>query len=367
MKIRTLLFFPLLMMSCAHQAPVNDQQPNTKLALASSKLLVLPIAPIVGSTISGQQISLGGFSGLVFKEEKDGELIFQANTDRGPTSNLVNSDRPFLLPEFTPEIVTLKTKLKENSLEVSAELKLKKKNGQPLTGLLNSREEEVPVDIFGMPSSIDKEGLDLKGLTYDGEGGYWLADQYAPSLVHFDVEGKMIRRLTPGTELPKIYSERLTNQGFSGIARIENKIFGILQTPLANEPGIARIVEFNLETMRTNFEYFYPFENQKAKIYNFQAINDKSFLVIEDHAIYKITLNGSDQNVNKEFILDLAKTSLQKIEKVKGLAIIDHRRLAIINNNNFQISGKIDFETGVSPVALNKNELLILEFNRDIF
>ena len=38
-----------------------------------------------------------------------------------------------------------------------------------------------------------------------------------------------------------------------------------------------------------------------------------------------------------------------------------------LNNNNFQISGKIDFETGVSPVALNKNELLILEFNRDIF
>lgn len=362
MKICPLIIMPLILISCAHQNTIEVQ----KLELIKTTHLILPIAPIIGTTTSGQQVSLGGFSGLVFKEEKSGELVFQTHTDRGPIGTTVVKDRPFLLPDFSPEIVTIKTNFKNNAFEISDELKLKKKNGQPLTGLPNHREEENPVDVYGMPSSIDKEGLNIKGITYDGEGGYWMADEYTPSLAHFDVEGKMLRRLVPGIELPKLYSERLTNRGFEGIAKVENKLFGILQSSLLHEPGIARMLEVNLETLHTTAEYFYPFEKNSDKICDLFALNDKNFLVIEEKKIFKIKLNESDKNVTKELIIDLSNSIFKSTDKIEGLAMIDKHRLAVISHNEFGINGKIDFVSGIAQMKNTKNELLILEFNHDL-
>jgi 3-phytase len=362
-QLITLLLLSCGITSCAHQAAVQNDQ---DLILVSSIHLILPVSPEVGTTSSGQKISLGGFSGLVFKEEKDGELIFQTHTDRGPNGYNIEKDRPFLLPDFTPEIVTIKTHLKDKTFEVSDELKLKKKNGQFLTGLPNHRAEENPVDVNGMPTSVDKDGLDTEGITYDGEGGYWMTDEYAPSLVHFDVEGKMLRRLIPGIEIPKIYSERRPNRGFEGIAKFENKLFGVLQSPLPSEEGFSRIVEVNLETMRTSAEYFYPFEKGADKIGDMTILSEKTFLVLEQKKIFKIQLNGSDQNVSKKLIIDLANTSFKNIEKAEGITLIDRRRIAVICDNDFQISGQTNFTTGISPFNQTKNELLILEFNQDL-
>jgi 3-phytase len=363
MKTRNYLLSLFLLASCAHQTELQQKHPQ----LVKTTHLTLLIAPEVGTTTSGQKITLGGFSGLVFKEEKDGELIFQTHTDRGPNGYNINKDRPFLLPDFSPEIVTIKTHLKENTFEVSAELKLKKHTGLPLTGLPNHREEENPVDVNGMPTSIDKDGLDTEGIAYDGEGGYWLADEYGPSLVHFDVEGKMLRRLMAGIEIPKIYSERTPNRGFEGIARFENKVYGVLQSPLPREEGISRIVEVNLEAMRTSAEYFYPFEKGADKIGDMSLLTEKTFLVLEQKKIFKITLNGSDQNVSKELIIDLDTTSFKSVEKAEGITTIDRRRIAVICDNDFQISGKTDFTTGISPLNEAKNEMLILEFNQDLY
>lgn len=367
MKIRIVLLPLLLLVSCAHQSTTTATGINKPdLQLINSIHLSLANAPVIGTTTSGQKIMLGGFSGLVFKEEKDGEIIFQTHTDRGPNGYNVEKDRPFLLPDFSPEIVTIKTRLKEKTFEVSDELKLKKFSGLPLTGLPNHREEENPIDVNGMPTSIDKDGLDIEAMTYDGEGGYWMADEYAPSIVHFDVEGKMLRRLSAGIEIPKIYSERMPNRGFEAVAKFENKLFGIMQSPLPHEEGISRIVEINLEAMRTSAEYFYPFEKGAEKIGDMALINEKTFLVLEQKKIFKITLNGSDQNVSKELILDLAGTSFKDVEKVEGITLINRHKIAVISDNDFQISGKTDFTTGISPFNQAKNELLILEFNQDL-
>ena len=370
MKILSFLSPLLLLVSCANVSTTSINVTaigKSGLKLVSSTHLTLPVAPVIGTTTSGQKIQLGGFSGLVFKEEKDGELIFQTHTDRGPNGYNIDKDRPFLLPDFSPEIVTIKTRLKEKIFEISAELKLKKFNGQPLTGLPNHRDEENPIDVNGMPTSMDKDGLDIEGLTYDGEGGYWLGDEYSPSLVHFDVEGKMLRRLAAGIEIPKIYSERMPNRGFEGIAKFENKLFGILQSPLPHEAGISRIVEINLESMRTSAEYFYPFEKDVDKIGDMTLLTEKSFLVLEQKKIFKISLNGSDQNVTKELIFDLDTSSFKDIEKTEGITVIDQRRIAVICDNDFQISGKTDFTTGLSPFNQSKSELLILEFNQDLY
>lgn len=365
----------LLMLGCASAPSTSSNIQST-----SSTHFKMTSTPLIGSTLSGQKIKLGGFSGLHFVEAKEGSLMFQTVTDRGPNGELNGIDRPFLLPEFSPIVVFLKADLVTKELSVVAEIKLKKRDGTPLTGLPNTRLEENPTDIFGLYYSVDQQGLDIEGLTADGEGGWWMSDEYAPSLVHFNDEGKMLRRLTPSNELPRMYSERKTNRGFEGISKVENKLYGILQSPLpkeqpAKDGEFTRIVEVDLETMKTSAEYFYMFEKGNDKIGDIVALSPKNFLVIEQNGkvgessqkyIYRITLGESDQLVKKTLIADLKNTPFNNVEKIEGLAVIDSKRIAIIYDNDFQINGKTNQATGLTPLNESVNQLLILEFSENL-
>lgn len=365
----------LLMMGCSSISSSPEKAQST-----TSTLFKMTNTPFIGTTLSGQKVKLGGFSGLQFIEEKEGSLIFQTVTDRGPNGELNGIDRPFLLPEFSPTVVFLKVDLASKELSVAAEIKLKKKDGTPLTGLPNTRLEENPTDIFGLYYSVDQQGLDIEGLTFDGEGGWWMADEYAPSLVHFNGEGKYLRRLTPSNELPRMYSERKTNRGFEGVSKVENKLYGILQSPLpkeqlAKDGEFSRIVEVDLETMKTSAEYFYMFEKGNDKIGDMVALNARNFLVVEQNGkigehsqkyIYRITLGESDQLVKKTLIADLKNTAFNNVEKVEGLALIDSKRLALVYDNDFQLNGKTNQATGLTPLNDSVNQLLILEFSESL-
>ena len=284
-------------------------------------------------------------------------------------------DRPFLLPDYSPRIVTLKADLKKNTLEVVDQLPLKKKDGRPLTGLPNQRTEENPTDLYGYMYSIDPMGLDTEAITRDGEGGYWVGEEYAPSLVHFDSKGVMTRRLTPANELPKIYLERRPNRGFEGIALIENKLYGFLQSPIVKTDTSSRIVEVDLDSMRTSAEYFYPFEKGNDKIGDAVALGKNTMLVIEQNGkvgkessklIYKITLNGEDKPVEKTLIADLKDTPFNNVEKVEGLALVNSHQLALVYDNDFQISERTDPKTGLTPLNQELNQLLILDFKENL-
>jgi 3-phytase len=340
----------------------------------------MSIAPDVGTTLSGQKVKLGGFSGLQFIEEKNGDLFFETITDRGPNSYTNGLDRPFLLPDYSPRVIVIKADVTSKQISVVSDVKLKKSDGSPLTGLPNNRLEENPIDIFGLYYSVDQMGLDTEGIAKDNEGGWWVADEYGPSLVRFNKEGKMLRRLMPGLELPRMYSDRKPNRGFEAIVKLENKIFGFLQSPLPKELGpndgnFSRIVEVNLETMKTSAAYFYYFEKGNDKIGDAVAISAKTFLVLEQNGktgeksqkfIYRITLGDSDQPVSKTLIADLKDTPFNEFEKIEGLALIDDRRIALVNDNDFQINGKTNHATGLTPFSEDLNLLLILEFSENI-
>lgn len=367
-----------LTMAACSTAPTSSQKTQR---FSASTLFTMSNAPLVGTTLSGQKIKLGGFSGLLFVEQKEGALLFQTITDRGPNGEMRDGDRPFLLPEFSPTVVFLKADLATKDLSVVAEIKLKKKDGTPLTGLPNARTEENPTDVFGLYYSVDQEGMDIEGLALDSEGGWWVSDEYGPSLAHFAHDGKLLRRLMPHNELPKMYSERKTNRGFEGVAKVENKLYGILQSPLPREQPskngeFARIVEVDLDTMKTSAEFFYLFEKGNDKIGDIVAIDSKNFLVIEQNGkvadksqkfIYKITLGESDQLVKKTLIADLKNTPFNNVEKVEGLTLVDNKRLAIIYDNDFQINGKTNQATGLTPLNESANQLLILEFTDLLF
>lgn len=366
----------LILSACASNKVPSSTTSNKQ----SARLFTMINTPYIGNTLAGQQIKLGGFAGLQFVETKENHFIFQTITDRGPIGNLNGIDRPFLLPEFSPSIIFLKADLKTNELSVIAEIKLKKNDGTMLTGLPNSRLEENPTDIFGLYYSIDEQGLNTQGLALDGEGGWWIADKYAPSLVHFNEEGKMLRRLIPNIELPRMYSDKKSNHGFEGVAKVNNKLYGILQGTLPKEQfnkngDFTRITEVDLETYKTSAEYFYMLEKGDNKVSDITALDATNFLVIEQNGkvgpesqkyIYRISLGESDQMVKKTLVANLKNTPFNNVEKVEGLTIIDNKRLAVIYNNDFQLNGKTDYTTGLTPLREKINQLLILEFTESI-
>jgi 3-phytase len=340
-------------------------------------------APLIGETMAKQQVKLGGFSGLQYISRDDSSFYFQTITDRGPNGEIIGNERPFLLPEYSPKIVTLRADLKTKELVVVSEINLKKKDGSALSGLPNARTEENPIDIFGLYYSIDKDGLDTEGLVSDGSGGWWVSDEYGPSIIHFSPEGKMTKRLSPGVEIPRMYSERKMNRGFEGIAFYNNKVFGFLQSPLLKEShaelyknGVfSRIAEIDLETMKTSAEYFYPFEGDSDKIGDAVSIAPKTFLVLEQngkngdkaqHAIYRIKLGESDNLVEKKLVADLKNTPFGNYEKVEGLTFIDNHHLALAYDNDFGIAGDSDLKSGKTPLEDRKNQILLLEFKDDL-
>jgi 3-phytase len=331
--------------------------------------------PVVGITQSNQKVLLGGLSGLRLKKVTNDELLFESITDRGPNGYFrSNNERPFLLPEFSPQIPTLKVNFNDNTFEVVSVHKLKNPKSGPLSGLPNSRKEENPIDIYGYMNSLDPNGIDSEALTSDDEGGFWVGEEYAPSLVHFNSTGVMTRRLTPFNELPKMYAERKSNRGFEGIAKDKNKLFGFLQSPLPMDKNFARIVEVDLETLKTSGEYFYEFGPNMDKLGDAAFIGQNQFLVIEQNGkkgeesrkyVYKVTFNGIDKLVKKELLVDLGLTPFKLIEKVEGLAVIDSHRIALVNDNDFQISAQTETTTGMTPFNNDPNEMIILEFKED--
>lgn len=375
-KMKSLCLVSVLMILATGCASTSKNKTSSQQqTMKNFTLFKMNNTPFIGTTISGQKIKLGGFSGLQFSGEKDGAIFFQTVTDRGPNGEPNGVDRPFLLPEFSPTVVVLKADLTTNELSVAAEIKLKKKDGSPLTGLPNTRLEENPTDVFGLYYSVDPQGLDIEGLVFDGEGGWWMADEYAPSLVHFNEQGLMLKRLTPNNQLPRMYSDRKVNRGFEGVARVDSKIYGFLQSPLPKETSkdgeFSRIVEVDLETMKTSAEYFYLFEKGNDKIGDAVALSPTTFLVLEQNGktgeqsqkyIYRMTLGESDQLVTKTLVADLKNTPFNNVEKIEGLALVDNHRLALVYDNDFQVNGKTNHATGLTPLNESVNQLLILEF-----
>src|SRR4051812_37552489 len=73
---------------------------------AEIQIFRFPKTPVIGTTLDGKPVSLGGFSGLSFEgqDSSSGEWKFITHTDRGPNPDPVTLPdntkvRPFSLPK----------------------------------------------------------------------------------------------------------------------------------------------------------------------------------------------------------------------------------------------------------------------------
>ncbi|WP_017655604.1 phytase [Fortiea contorta] len=394
--------------------------------------------PKLGTTSTGQDILLGGFSGLYFQGVADnGNLKFVTNTDRGPNGEPTGVNRPFFLPDFQPEIVSFELNKTTGEITITKRTGLFRQDGTtPLTGLPNLQAnaaglaytDEVAVDLNNKVLPNDPLGADLEGIVVAENGDYWLVDEYRPAIYHFDSNGKLRDRFIPkgtatapnpdapagtfGTEvLPEVYASRRNNRGFEAVALEGNKLYAFIQSALDNPDTAAdttsrnsrnlRILEFDIVTKEVTGQYLYLLDDitgagnaRTDKIGDAVSLGNGKFAVVErddlgtsasNKLIYQIDItkatNINNQGnliiptgktieqltpadllvsrivpVSKTLIANAAQLGYTGVEKLEGLALVGPNTLALLNDNDFNVTGntpteKLGLLELVNPIA----------------
>lgn len=257
--------------------------------------------PLAGVTTAKQDIEFGGFSGLAYEgTTREGKLEFVTHTDRGPNAEPTGIFRPFLLPQFNPQVVRFTLDPSNGAFELKQRIFLKRGDGTALTGLPNTKlsanasqpfNDEVPVDLRGNGLPLDPLGADLEGIVLDADGSMWTCDEYRPALYHFDAGGTLLQRYIPiGTHaaagkpvpapgvagefgieaLPAVIAQRRQNRGFEGIALQGGKVYAFVQSPARNPATVGnaalntmknvRFVELDPVTLATR-QFIYILDN----------------------------------------------------------------------------------------------------------
>lgn len=229
-----------------------------------------------------------GFGSGAYHRPGDPSNVFWTITDRGPNiacnetaaiigiADFCGSDdagKVFPLPDFTPTIYKIALKSKpfggRFTYKVLATVPLKDSQGAPITGLPNpfsQTDTENAYDALGNPVAFDVNGLDTEALVVLKNGTFWVADEYGPSIVHVNRDGRILQRIVPATLeqdlasasypvaglLPEILGKRKLNRGAEGIAITPDQkfLYFSLQSPLANPDNDAYKASRNLRILK---------------------------------------------------------------------------------------------------------------------
>lgn len=372
-KMFSILSF-LLLSACSTTKETN--QINIPKDSISKKIFTLKSPISIGKTMGDQEIFLGGFSGINFKETRDGNYYFQVLTDRGPTVRLNKEQTYFVLPDYQPQLLILKADASTQELSVSATIPLKQFEDKAATGLPTSREIENPLDLFGFNYSIDKEGMNLRGLEQKSDGTFWSADEYLPSLLGFKSNGNLQRRLYATNGLPRIYMEKLNDQGFKTATLKDDMLYGFIPNfkseQVDQNKNTYRIVKVDTEQLRTENEYLYKLEAASSELVAAAAISNKKILVLEKssnnhYKLYLIDQFQSDSLVEKKLLLDLHDLKLPIKDRISDFTIIDEKSLAFVTNNNYQLQNSVDKKNGLVTFNQSPSQIILLSFQQSLF
>lgn len=343
----------------------------------------------LGTTPNGVKMHNGGFGTALARDPNDARAVYLL-TSRGPGVELGGSVR-LVLPTFAPQLG--KFRVEGDSLKLIQTIELKDPSGNNLIGLPTSIGENY-ADLEGRSLAPSAKGINPAGLVALADGTFWVADEYGPSLVHFDATGKMLERITPtgtGKVLPKVLARRRTERGLTGLTLTPDgkTLVAVLESPLANPTRQAtstsrtvRLVAFDLTTGATR-QFLYLLDNAAFRIGDVAALSNDRFLVVETDAqalangvsptkrLYQISLadatdvsdpanaeagrlvNGKTLDfattaelesngiraVQKTFVLDLMQAlPTFAHDNVQGLAVLSPTLVAISTNDDFGIT-----------------------------
>ncbi|MFG2647813.1 esterase-like activity of phytase family protein [Streptomyces sp. NPDC048436] len=350
-----------------------------------------------GTVRDDRGVDLGGIGSDIYPAGRKGE--FWTVTDRGPNGQIKvggKKRRTFPVPGFDPAIV--KVRVSGDTVKVIDALALTTSSGRPVTGLPNQEgRDEAPFTYDAeTPLTYDPNGLDTEGIVRAHDGSFWLVDEYGPSLVHVSAHGKVLKRYVPeglklsgadypvAEALPGILLHRKGNRGFEGLAQLPGgDLVMAVQSPLSlpdEDAGegsrTTRLLRFSPKKQAVTAEYAYRFDpvgvvdpgeddTSELKISSVVAIGRDQLLVEErtDKAarLQTVELDRRSDILGDRWDDDTTKPSLEQLDdptasgvpalkkrllvdlggianvpgKIEGVALVDRRTLALINDNDF--------------------------------
>lgn len=363
-----------------------------------------------------------GFGSGLSRRADDPPGIVWAAGDRGPNIKVSDAVELYGLDRLEPLLdeggakimprldlgpAIAQLRVAGDRVEIVRSLRIADADGRPVSGLPvpggpHTRCEPA-FDLEGEPLPPDPSGLDTEGIAALANGGFWLSDEFGPSLVRLDSGGRVLKRLVPeGTELegaaypveaslPAIAARRQINRGFEAIALAPDckSLFVAFQSPLAHPDESAheqarhvRLWRLDPETGEVIGQYLYPldppetFERDRAKtplersdlkVSELCLLGANSLLVLERGSettkIYKVT--PADALALPPEHLDLAtrptveelsagEIGLPVLAKhllfssddapevsadLEGMAILSPSELLLVSDNDFGVEG----------------------------
>jgi len=242
----------------------------------------------------------------------------------------------------------------------------------PLTGRAPAGSAEAEMEpIFDLKGHVlpnDPLGVDPEGVGALADGGFWVSEEYGPSLLQVDAEGVVRRRWTPpGREtpgalpvLPAAALRRRLNRGFEGLAVSgdERWLYVVFQSALIGEPrDRTAIWKLDAATGALAGAYDYPFDPPES----FTADAEAGEVTSADLKVCELVWTGPDRLLVLERIrfsariysVDVSKPGL--LEKhpafstddhpevapdLEGMALMSDRELLIATDNDFGTEGQ---------------------------
>jgi hypothetical protein len=256
------------------------------------------------------------------------------------------------LPRFQPALAELQVGADEVSLIRT--LPLRTPEG-PLSGLAPPApagcDMEPTFDLDGQELPPDPAGVDTEGLAALADGGFWLSEEYGPSILRVDPEGLVLTRLTPpGAE------RRRLNRGFEGLTMStdERWLYVIFQSGLEGDQALeTRIWTIDSRDGSLADDHSYPFdppesfaEDEPASASDLKACEvlctgPDRLLVLErvtrSARIYRVDL-GRGRALTKTLVFstDLHQGIAPDLE---GMCLLSQRELLISTDNDFGVEG----------------------------
>jgi hypothetical protein len=272
------------------------------------------------------------------------------------------------MPDFTPSMVELQ--VHDDRVEPVRTLPLRAPgglmSGRALPGSAEAAMEPT-FDLAGRPLPPDPRGVDTEGLAALSDGGFWVGEEYGPSLMKVDADGVVRRRWVPpgldlpGAEpvLPAWAGRRHLNRGFEGVAVSpdERSLHVVLQSaPEGWDPATTLIWTLDAETGAQVAEHVYPFDPAESfladhaageaeasglKVCDLACVGPGRLLVLErvtrSARLYRVDLDRPGRlSKRMVFSTDAASGVAQDLE---GVAVLSPRELLMVTDNDYGTEG----------------------------
>jgi hypothetical protein len=298
-------------------------------------------------------------------------------------------------PDIGPAISELE--VGDGGVEIARTIVLRDSNGDPLSGLpvpgSDHCQVEPALDLNGDRLEPNPSGADTEGIVALADGSFWVGDEYGPSLLRIDPDGKVRVRWVPaGSEaafagapypvlgaLPALAARRQINRGFEalGVSLDQRLLYLAFQSPLAHPDEAAhrdgrwvRVWKLDAESGRLLAQFAYPLDDPASfardcaagefdwsdlKVSELTVIGDDHLLFLErgSHTtkLYAVRL-ADDCELPPQFADLTTSPSLEELSRDAADVPLLKKQLVLSTDDHPEIGADLEGMVLLSPDTL---------------